>query len=416
MIGTKHISDLITDPDVLKKGRINIIDAGVSAGKTRFALTTIPKWTGNHPERILYLIDTKNGEFCIQQEAITIDRMDYAFYEYNTNRTWGENAAKGRMPIMTYSGLGAELRKNTGAFHWLDFDYVICDEMQNLVRYQNFPNAENLVATEVALRTLAIEKKAIVVAISATPQNIREHFGELCYNVPFDRSDLCRLETFSEIPYSCAEKDLLKANVGKTGILYTPHIWRMKLCIDYANSIGMRANGFWSPSDSRQKEDAHSKEQWDLRDHVLWKKTIPDDLDLLVINMSSETCIKIDGKKRKVDFMIIHDKDEEIRTQVRGRYHGDLEVLYYHDLDETNQKVLQEFPVIDAFLERRLYSEDQKALCNYINYRKPNGTLYAMPTVIELLRENGYDVSESKQDSSKGGKRYRVITKKMYQS
>ena len=35
-----------------------------------------------------------------------------------------------------------------------------------------------------------------------------------------------------------------------------------------------------------------------------------------------------------------------------------------------------------------------------------------MPTVIELSRENGYDVSESKQDSSKGGKRYRIITKK----
>ena len=68
MIGTKYISDLITDPNALLQGRINIIDAGVSAGKTYFALTTIPEWTS--PEKILYLIDTTNGEMRIQQNII----------------------------------------------------------------------------------------------------------------------------------------------------------------------------------------------------------------------------------------------------------------------------------------------------------------------------------------------------------
>ena len=63
MNGTKHISDLITSPDQLMVGRINVIEAPVSSGKTHFALTTIPSWT--KPERILYLIDTSNGEFRI---------------------------------------------------------------------------------------------------------------------------------------------------------------------------------------------------------------------------------------------------------------------------------------------------------------------------------------------------------------
>ena len=43
MNGTKHISDLITTQDALKKGRINIIDAGVDAGRPFFALASIFK-------------------------------------------------------------------------------------------------------------------------------------------------------------------------------------------------------------------------------------------------------------------------------------------------------------------------------------------------------------------------------------
>ena len=66
MIGNKTISDLITDKDTLKVGRINIIDAPVSSGKTHFALVILPEWAGN-PEKILYLIDTTNGEMSIQR-------------------------------------------------------------------------------------------------------------------------------------------------------------------------------------------------------------------------------------------------------------------------------------------------------------------------------------------------------------
>ena len=56
-------------------------------------------------------------------------------------------------------------------------------------------------AAENALRAVAAAGKTKIVAMSATPQSIRERFGELCYDVPFDRSDLRHLETHNEIPY-----------------------------------------------------------------------------------------------------------------------------------------------------------------------------------------------------------------------
>ena len=133
MIGTKTITDLITSPDMLKTGRINIIDAPVSSGKTHFALNTLVEWADS-PSKILYLIDTTNGEMHIQRNIITdtVGRQTYAFYDYGKKTTWGERseAAENNMPVMTYAGFGAEVRHNSNnAFHWFDFDFIICDEL-----------------------------------------------------------------------------------------------------------------------------------------------------------------------------------------------------------------------------------------------------------------------------------------------
>ena len=79
MIGHKRISELITDPNAIIPGYINIIDADVSAGKTFFALNILPKWASS-ASKILYLIDTTNGEMRIQKNIRTVGRQTYSFY------------------------------------------------------------------------------------------------------------------------------------------------------------------------------------------------------------------------------------------------------------------------------------------------------------------------------------------------
>ena len=73
----------------------------------------------------------------------------------------------------------------------------------------------------------------------------------------------------------------------QTGIFYVTEISKMKKIIDYARSIGIRANGFWSVHAS---DEPMSREQHELRRTVLEEETIPDGVDLLVINAASETC------------------------------------------------------------------------------------------------------------------------------
>ena len=395
MAGTKHISDLITDPAAILPGRINIIEANVSAGKTWFARNTLPKWTGN-PERILYLIDTSNGEAYLLRNEIMVSRQMYAFCDYNTKHVWGEDEAVRKMPVMTYSGFGSEIRRNRGRFNILDFDYIVCDEMQNLVNYRHYDEGlnENLIAAEVALQMIAAAGKAKIIGMSATPKKIREYFGSLCRDVPFDRSDLVQLETFARIPYfKRTPEDIIQQHKGQTGILYVASVQSMKKYIEYANSIGMRANGFWSPNDKRQKTDPHTSAQTALRRTVLEKETIPDDIDLLVINAASETCIKIKQENRTVDYMIVHDESDEVQTQVRGRYDGDLAEFHFHD---GYKAVYAECPSVpDEYIGVRLYQEQQEALCKYLNLRNPKQAAddyYRWRKVVEVLRAKGYKV------------------------
>lgn len=265
---------------------------------------------------------------------------------------------------------------------------------------------------EMTLRCILLAGQAKVIAISATPQKIRERFGSFCYTVPFDRSDIHQLETFSQIPYGCDWSSILNQfapspESRKTGIFYITEITNMKEVIRAAREIGIRANGFWSiHADTPMEED-----QLALRRTVLDKETIPDDIDLLVINAASETCIKIKEENRKVDYMIIHSSNDEIKTQVRGRYHGDLPILYYHDIEGANLYSCANLP--DYFLNKRLYAEDQNALIEFLKCQNPKqakGTYYSMRKIGELLKQSGFRV-DYKKDSKNGGKHYYVITR-----
>lgn len=154
-------------------------------------------------------------------------------------------------------------------------------------------------------------------------------------------------------------------------------------------------------------------EQFALRNTVLREETIPANLDLLVINRASETCIKIDGRKRSVDYMIVHDKDKEIQIQVRGRYHGDLPVFYYHDIEAANNLSCQNLP--EQYLNARLYAAERDELCAFLDLRKekdPNNGYYKWPTVREYLERNGYSVSKAIKDSKHNGQYYYTITPK----
>ena len=171
--------------------------------------------------------------------------------------------------------------------------------------------------------------------------------------------------------------------------------------IAFARENGIRADGFWSMRPETQKEHPMSKAQEELRSMVLKQETFPDDLDLLVINDASETCIKIQAAKRKVDYMVIHYNDEEKRVQVRGRYCGDLPKLYIHGPPAKEQSLA----VPPQYLNVLLFTPEKEELCRAFNLRTPDNKLCKWTTVKKRLQASGYVISEGRKDN----KRYAII-------
>ena len=189
------------------------------------------------------------------------------------------------MPVMTYQGFGSELLKFDSGFKWQDFDFIICDEMQNLVNYGKILEGDKgkdkhpspyLINAESALREIARMGKTKIVALSATPEKIYEHFGNLCYEVPMDKSDIRRLETFHNIPYSGKVEEILDyiAAIPKpmTGILYTTQVADMKRYIEYANKIGMNLS---SSVQSRNTQRSERQQRFPEPEVVILIRTAP---------------------------------------------------------------------------------------------------------------------------------------------
>ena len=79
----------------------------------------------------------------------------------------------------------------------------------------------------------------------------------------------------------------------------------MKQLEQTARETGFNPVCVWSISNTDYEM---TQEQLDVREQVLKNYTIPPEYNLLIINSSSETSLKI---KSPVDFAIVHSLDED---------------------------------------------------------------------------------------------------------
>ena len=136
--------------------------------------------------------------------------------------------------------------------------------------------------------------------------------------------------------------------------------------------------------------------QLEARRSILEEWVIPSQYDLLIINSSSETSLKI---KSHVDYVIVNSSISDTQTQVRGRVNGDLQTLYLP---------VEGIPTVSVpteFLGKQLFREDRQNLINILNLRNANNRLYRWPTVRDILIDNDYHITEGRS----GNLRYSII-------
>ena len=181
--------------------------------------------------------------------------------------------------------------------------------------------------------------------------------------------------------------------MGTVGLCYFSRIHQMIEFEQEAKQMGFSPVSIWSINN---KDHPMNDEQLETRRSILESWTIPPQYDLLIINSSSETSLKI---KSKVDYVIVHSSNPDTQVQVRGRINSDLMTLY------LPVEGVSEIVVPSEYLGKRLFQGDKQALAEALNLRNTNNRPYRWPTVKNLLIESDYSVIEARQ----GNLRYVVI-------
>ena len=389
MKGTKFLSELV-DCSALQKEKLNIIKAPTGSGKSYFALHYIPSLTEDAVHEVVYLIDTINGKEQLIQNYNAISEYHGWSREVEEDGMWFDPG--NHVVILTYAKFGFLFTKYPDFYQ--KFAYIICDEIHNLLKFQYFskvPNYHSL--ARVALEFAVKNSPTTVIALTATPARIYEGFDAPAAEIPIDQNELKQYEVKETVGYTTLTTVLDRVDTGSVGLCYISRIRAMIEFENAAKTMGFSPVCIWSINNP---DHPMNEEQLEVRRSILEEWIIPPQYDLLIINSSSETSLKI---KSRVDYVIVNSTNPDTQVQVRGRVNNDLQTLYLPTDGVPTVSVPTEF------LGRRLFREDKQKLITALNLRNANNRPYGWHTVKDILIDNDYAITEGRS----GNLRYSII-------
>lgn len=385
MKNTKYLSDVL-DTSSFIRSKLNVINTSCGSGKTTAAINTIASMASS-PRKALYLIDTSSGRDRLEKnEHLTRPYVFFEVYASYTSFPVSEDEIPDKIVVATYAKFGMWVAENPAFASY--FEVIICDEAHNLIeycRYKSEPNPTSIARD--ALCQAVRSGKTLVVAMTATPDAL-EKMRCPQHTIPIDTSELRQYENRTVIRYASLKGLIQNLPLQQIGAIFTIHVKQMIELADLAASCGRKPLCIWSPN---SKDHALSLEQQKARAYILEHEEVPLEYDLLIFNAAYETSINLRGH---FDFMIIHNSSSDTITQARGRYRNDLNTLYLLD------KECGMVHVPPAYMNRKLYTSDKKALQAALDIKNDKGNSYPWKHVLPLMESSGYAVHTGR-DSSK---------------
>ena len=226
MLGTKYLSELVNF-NHLYLDELNIVQAPTGSGKTYFTLHTIPEMCKDPLHQALYLIDTINGK----EQILKNYNARPATYNWINDIAEGYGCAwethDEHVVIMTYALFG-EILKSKPDFG-KHFQYIICDELPSLIKFQNFsrkPNSHSIAKEE--LEHITTSNTTIVIALTATPRPVFKSFKAPCRLIPIDQGELRHYETKTTKHYYSIRHLISTMDVSERGLCFASRITTMK--------------------------------------------------------------------------------------------------------------------------------------------------------------------------------------------
>jgi len=267
------------------------------------------------------------------------------------------------------------------------FDIIVCDEAHNIPVFPTFSAQPNFASiARDALCEIAEKHNTLVVGITATPEPLSK-LACAQYFVPIDTDVLRQYEVRETRTYASLPQVLEQIPSGKIGMLYVPHITQMKDCAAIAAAAGHKPICVWSLSNT---DHPMTEEQLKAREYILEHEELPPQYDLFIFNGSGETSINIRGQ---VDYFVAHTANPTNLTQARGRYRGDLDLLYVYDKENG------EIVVPAEYLDIQLFADAKRQLRACLGLKDNKGHPIPYDKLVLRLEECGYSVEYGRKDN-----------------
>lgn len=337
-------------------------------------------------DRAIYLIDTRLGKDRLAiDEKLTTPHKAYAD---NVSKHYFSVENDGKLCVTTYAQFG----------YWcyrfgLDFpdyfEYIICDEPQNLVNFSEIgqKDPEAIHAHKCARIAICRAVRACfsyVIGITATPEPLKK-LGVPMNDIPIDRTNLHHYVEKRKILYASQQSALDSIQLGQRGGIYIKHVEPIIRAGDILKARGHNPLMLWS---LKYEKHPLSKEQLDARQFLIEKERIPPEYDIFLFNATAETSINIRPSEKdgfRWDFFIAHNTEDTVITQSRGRYRGDLDTLYVYDKSGV-------IFVPDEYLNRNLSMKEMGELRDKLGLKKDNKAHpLSIEEMIVRLNDNGYN-------------------------
>lgn len=418
----RYVSELASNGKILE-GIINLIESPCGTGKTTFFIDQVVKKARNK-ERIVYLVDTS-----VLEESL-LSKYDKYLKPYNptvkeTMIFTEENMPKhgfgvkyeddkekdNRAICMTYARFAGVLKYSRDENFLAQIKFLCCDEVHNLAKYIGYDMQLGNKKEETVLYQ-ALEKIVKytdqgtfkTLFMTATPYRItrllKESFNYQCNTIVSEnelRGYLFRKQkVYTNIDNVINE---LRKNDLPEDNKILMYIETIKKSIEVKEKF--QANGFnvatlWSINNEKEMDNLSKK----VRQHIIEYEEIPEYVDIVIINAAYETGYNIFDKQNNAQTVIVHSRNSEVITQVRGRIRHDISSLVTLNQAGTIELIKRDKTVIELcpskiekYIDIPLRKEDKDNLVIELNLlNDKNGRQLKWTSIKKLLLENGYKI------------------------
>ena len=400
MLGTKWLGEIIKEEGI-ELGSNTLIIAPTGSGKTHYILNDLC----TPDKKCLYICDTNNLKYSVNYEIVN---------------------KKSNITVKNYHQFGKIVSGLVDDDYIEQFDYIIGDEVHNLIQYQGIDNNGYLMASRMKL--YAKYKHCKIVLFTATPDAIFDlafrHQGidnnyinydfSPCFYPEIKRYTEKRLSYIGH--YTDIDREFKEYEnyfkLGNQCLVFTSKIDTMKkiewICSKYDY---LRPISIWS---ERNEYNIMTEEQEEVRRHLLEKHELKSDYNVLIINKATETGINIENwdkneRPHKMNLMICNSVDKTEQIQSRGRIRHDIDFLVFKTNDMKQIGMYIEKSLMDKWFSKGLIEE---FIITKNNLRDDRGRLLTINGLKKHLDKYGY-VIESKRmrDNGKKVTMYKITLK-----